>query len=145
MVKAIAKSLADKKLKYQHRWKQLYLTTLLGLDMNMKVKYLTVSPGFGNTWVIIKYAMLLKSLGKKVCIVTTDTALRLQMQMSLTLAEDADILLKESDELKDLLGGGYVFLYDEYYDQLMRAKLLAMKNGKLTPSSHLATRTSYLL
>lgn len=52
------------------------MATLLGSDETISLKYLHVSPGFGKTWVIIMYALLLEKRGRSVCIVTVDEALK---------------------------------------------------------------------
>jgi hypothetical protein len=76
-VKKLTEYLEDKQKKFEKRWKQVYLAALLGLDLTQTVKYLNVTAGFGKTWVIILFSMLLNKMGKKVCIVTVEEALRL--------------------------------------------------------------------
>ena len=116
--KDIAKRLVQKKMHYQTRWKLVYLAAQLSHNADAKVKYLQVSAGIGKTWVIIMNAMLLKSIDKKVCIVTKDSALRLQMVKSLQTADDREILVQECNHIDDMYGQELTSIYDEYYDCL---------------------------
>lgn len=94
-------------------FKPTYLAAPLAKYNNKKVKYLHVCPGFGKTWVIIKYAVYLRSQAIKVIIVTFDNALKEQMKHALLVAGNRSILVKCGNECGQYLDDGYVLVWDK--------------------------------